>query len=805
MEVKSTLPPNLSWVKLGIFIVPFVKRAFFRKTVQELRKGLNQEILPLPGLRALQLFVGTTSVRRGEALQISSLGRALLAECILKSSETFFLPIGGESLCLRVESLRIATWLTCDPDLNIPTESNVVEGKVEVSEGRIRDPLNCSFSLHVQTLAKSPPDVPSFLNHPKVSHQPLSQGLYTTALCAARRCPEPYDFIEDKQGWWLGQYLDAWRLGTAPPYRGIVLSGPSGTGKTLLMYHISALLESSGLESSPGLRKDGTILPHQEASSHSKSVFTIHCSLHDIISPNLELTQKRLQFLFNCAKVMSPTLLILDDTEDFFVTEESKTKKENSLEIVTEENFGSPLENRLFLSMLASFLNLWQYELENIFLQPYTGSNVFTTQVKKIALVWITRELCNVPPQLFGPSKLSVHISLLMTSTASHLLFLQHLGKLYGCSWAHRPNLQVEERCEHASRPTNSSDILSTIASRTKAWNRSELKFLLRYKKVEDALRFSRSYFPTTLRKIPHVNILHDPTQNVSGGETAFVDYCNAWKQIKTSFLDPLRNRESFDSCGLHLPRGILIHGSTGRGKTFLLAKLCAYLLGTDEFDKENKTSNVPRSLNDPRGGNQDNCEGQMNPYTTHVMLVDATSMISKYVGQSERNLRELFATARNLSPTVLLIDRFERIARRREVDETCASEQLLTTFLHSLDELQGYPVTIVATVDSIDELDPAVLGVDRFEINIKLSLPRPRHCLEIARKLLSILPSSVNEKSLCHFFSNSRFLSRKTAADIAHIIYKASWRAISRNASTITDEDVQAIFHEFSSTKHRL
>lgn len=159
---------------------------------------------------------------------------------------------------------------------------------------------------------------------------------------------------------------------------------------------------------------------------------------------------------------------------------------------------------------------------------------------------------------------------------------------------------------------------------------------------------------------------------------------------IQQQILAPIADPELSRLYQIGLPRGILIHGKTGTGKTHLAMALVR--------------------------------EAGLN-----YISVAGPSIRSKYVGETEKRLAAVFETARNCAPSLLIIDQMETlISRRDEQSQTSdnSSNRLITCFLTEIDGLKSKDsedqVIVIGITDDIGKLDPAMLRPGRLGIHIK-------------------------------------------------------------------------------------
>jgi transitional endoplasmic reticulum ATPase len=152
----------------------------------------------------------------------------------------------------------------------------------------------------------------------------------------------------------------------------------------------------------------------------------------------------------------------------------------------------------------------------------------------------------------------------------------------------------------------------------------------------------------------------------------------------------PLQYPHLFEQAGTKPPRGILLSGPPGCGKT-LLAKAIA------------------------------------NESKVNFISVKGPALLSKYVGESEEAVREVFHKARQASPCIIFFDEIDALipARSGGSTDSHVSERVLSQFLAELDgieELKG--VLVLGATNRADILDPAVLRPGRFDETIEIPMP---------------------------------------------------------------------------------
>ncbi len=166
---------------------------------------------------------------------------------------------------------------------------------------------------------------------------------------------------------------------------------------------------------------------------------------------------------------------------------------------------------------------------------------------------------------------------------------------------------------------------------------------------------------------------------------------------------------------GREAPRGILLHGPSGCGKSLLASTLASFSISPQH--------RLPISF----------------------IAVDSASLLSKYFGQSERNLAQVFADARAASPCILFFDQIDVLAAKRNISETGNSDRLLTTFLVEMDGFarkQANPeedtVIVLGTTSKLKALDSAMLRPGRLDLHVELPLPAANDRFEYIQSFLS-------------------------------------------------------------------
>ena len=160
----------------------------------------------------------------------------------------------------------------------------------------------------------------------------------------------------------------------------------------------------------------------------------------------------------------------------------------------------------------------------------------------------------------------------------------------------------------------------------------------------------------------------------------------------------PLTHGELFERAGVRPARGIMLHGAPGTGKT-LLAKALAR-------------------------------ESEAN-----FISVKGPQLLSMWVGESERGVREVFRRARQVSPCIVFFDEIDALAPKRGGGEGAVVERVVSQLLTELDgieEMKG--VVVIGATNRVDMVDPALLRPGRFDFLVELPVPDADSRLAILR-----------------------------------------------------------------------
>lgn len=217
----------------------------------------------------------------------------------------------------------------------------------------------------------------------------------------------------------------------------------------------------------------------------------------------------------------------------------------------------------------------------------------------------------------------------------------------------------------------------------------------------------------------------------------------------------PLKRPDLFASVGIEPPKGVLLHGPPGTGKT-ILAKAVA----------------------------------QSTEAT--FMRVVGSEFVQKYIGEGARLVRELFELAKSKSPAIIFIDELDAIGARRMDGATSGDREVQRTLMQILAEMDGFDargeVKLIAATNRLDMLDPALLRPGRFDRVIEIPLPNK----EARESILKIHTRGMNLDRGVNLRLIADISEGSSGADLKALATEAGMYAIREERTIVYQSDFE-------------
>jgi transitional endoplasmic reticulum ATPase len=306
---------------------------------------------------------------------------------------------------------------------------------------------------------------------------------------------------------------------------------------------------------------------------------------------------------------------------------------------------------------------------------------------------------------------------------------------------------------------------LDDVAGRTPGFVAADLAALVREAGVRAALRqksgvdtpaVAMADFEAALEVVRPTSMAESTLELARVTLDDVGDMASVKEVLTESVLWPLTYPDTFARLGVQPPRGVLLYGPPGCGKTFLVKAIA----GT----------------------------GKAN-----VLSVKGAELLSKWVGESERAVRELFRRARQAAPTLVFLDEVDALAPvRGQATDGGTTDRVVASLLTELDGVEALRnVIVIGATNRPDLVDPALLRPGRLERLIYVPPPDAAARAEILRAVARTVPlaSDVDLGAL------AAELDGFSAADCAALIREAALAAMreSLDAASVTSAHVEA------------
>lgn len=229
-------------------------------------------------------------------------------------------------------------------------------------------------------------------------------------------------------------------------------------------------------------------------------------------------------------------------------------------------------------------------------------------------------------------------------------------------------------------------------------------------------------------------------------------------QEIKEAVELPLTQGDLYRQIGIDPPRGVLLHGPPGTGKTMLVKAVA-------------------------------------NSTTAKFIRVVGSEFVQKYLGEGPRMVRDVFRLARENSPAIIFIDEIDAIATKRFDAQTGADREVQRILIELLAQMDGFDqasnVKVIMATNRADTLDPALLRPGRLDRKIEFP-PSDR------RQRRLIFQTIAGKMSLSPEVDLDTFILRPDAtngAQIAAIMQDAGLLAVRKSRSVILQSDIEEAY----------
>ncbi len=478
------------------------------------------------------------------------------------------------------------------------------------------------------------------------------------------------------------------RLGVEA-HSGILLYGPPGCGKTL----IAKVL----------------------ASESEANMYSINGP--EIMNKYYGETEARLRDIFKEAKDNSPSIIFIDEID--------------AIAPKREEAYGD-VEKRVVAQLLALMDGL--------------------TERGNVIVLGATNRPESVDPALRRPGRFDREVEISVPNEDGRLEVLQ----------IHTRGMPIDEEID-----------LRELASELHGYTGADIKSLCR----EAALKAIRRYLPEIdlesekissevlqtmgIKLIDFYDAMHEVVPTAM--REFYVERPKVWwqdvgglneikKTLEDNLILAMHDPGKFNKMGIRPPKGALIYGPPGCGKTMLA-----------------------RAFATESGAN--------------MILVKGPEILSKWVGESEKAVREIFRKAKAASPCVVIFDELDSLARYKSGDEGGVGETVLSQLLTEMEEGVSSRVVVIGISNRPDLLDNSLLRTGRLDLVLYVSPPEEKGRLEIIKILTAKMPLASDVKLKEIAVSTQNY----TGADLAALCREAAVNAMQINANKITNSDFAA------------
>jgi len=216
-------------------------------------------------------------------------------------------------------------------------------------------------------------------------------------------------------------------------------------------------------------------------------------------------------------------------------------------------------------------------------------------------------------------------------------------------------------------------------------------------------------------------------------------------KKVREMIELPLRHPEIFEKLGIEAPKGVLLYGPPGTGKT-LLAKAVA------------------------------------NESNAHFISISGPEIMSKFYGESEARLREIFKEAREKAPSIIFVDEIDSIAPKREEVTGEVERRVVSQMLSLMDGLEARgKVIVISATNRPNAIDPALRRPGRFDREIEIKVPDKKGRKEILQIHTRNMPLRDEGSDAVNIDKISAVSHGYVGADLEYLCKEAAMKCLRR------------------------
>lgn len=240
-------------------------------------------------------------------------------------------------------------------------------------------------------------------------------------------------------------------------------------------------------------------------------------------------------------------------------------------------------------------------------------------------------------------------------------------------------------------------------------------------------------------------------------------------KESLKEIVDYLHNPRKYTEAGASMPKGILLVGPPGTGKT-MLAKAVA------------GEASVP------------------------FFSMSGSEFVEMFVGMGASKVRDLFKQAKEKAPCIVFIDEIDAIGQKRNAGSIGGNDEREQTLNQLLTEMDGFEentgVIILAATNRPESLDPALTRPGRFDRRVPVELPD----LQGREAILKVHAKKIRVAPDVDFHTIARMAAGASGAELANIVNEAALRAVRQNRTVVTEADLEeSIETVIAGTKRRM